>query len=265
MGFAQRRDGPKELCMNKLLFSCILMITVVSFSACAKKSYVRQQVTPVLNKVNDLDQLTAENTRQIKDVDSRAQQAIQAASANVDQLAQKTSDASTQAEKAQDAANGCERGTTGLVAAVSSLERYRVVAQTLVQFSFNNSGLTRQAEQQLDQLGGQISTAKSYIVVVEGNTDNAGDKDYNYELSQRRAREIVRYLAAKYGVPPYRVHAIGLGDDKPIASNETPYGRQQNRRVEVQLISNIGGQSSSQQGSDDDGEQVGQVALPTHH
>jgi OmpA-OmpF porin, OOP family len=246
--------------MNRVLVVSALVLGSLLFAGCATKRYVRQQITPLTNKVSDLDQLTAENTKQIKEVDARAQQGIQTHDANTDRLTQKVSDADKQAQQATQAANTCQNSLNSLTNTVSGLNNYRVLTQTSVQFSVNRSGLTSEAEQQLDQLGSQLSVAKGYIVVVQGGTDNAGNREYNYELSQRRADEVVRYLSAKYGLPPFRAYAIGMGDEKPIAPNDTRDGRQKNRRAEVELMSNTAGQASQQGASDDEDPQVGQMA-----
>jgi outer membrane protein OmpA-like peptidoglycan-associated protein len=79
---------------------------------------------------------------------------------------------------------------------------------------------------------------------VTGGTDSTGSAQYNYELSQRRADVVVQYLASQYGIAAHRFYLIGIGKDKAVASNSTAEGRKQNRRVEVQLLSNMSGQNA---------------------
>lgn len=69
-------------------------------------------------------------------------------------------------------------------------------------------------------------------VTVFGHTDDTGSSAYNQDLSERRAQAVARVLVGD-GVAPSRVRATGLGETQPVASNATPEGRQQNRRVEV--------------------------------
>jgi OOP family OmpA-OmpF porin len=71
-------------------------------------------------------------------------------------------------------------------------------------------------------------------VVIEGYTDNRGSESYNMGLSQRRA-ESVRAFLIRSGVSPERISAEGFGEAYPVASNSTPAGRLQNRRVEIYL------------------------------
>ena len=71
-----------------------------------------------------------------------------------------------------------------------------------------------------------------YTVRLAGHTDNVGKPEDNKELSQRRAESVKRQLVT-YGCNAAKIRAIGYGDTKPVASNETEEGRQQNRRVEI--------------------------------
>ena len=66
-----------------------------------------------------------------------------------------------------------------------------------------------------------------------------GGSQYNYKLSEMRAAAVVQYLASQYNVPAYKVYVAGLGKDKEAASNRTANGRAQNRRVDVQLMTNV--------------------------
>lgn len=72
-------------------------------------------------------------------------------------------------------------------------------------------------------------------VQVIGHTDNTGDASYNQGLSQRRAQAVASILTSN-GVPSFRVSSIGRGEDQPVASNLTPEGRAQNRRVEIVIL-----------------------------
>jgi OOP family OmpA-OmpF porin len=71
---------------------------------------------------------------------------------------------------------------------------------------------------------------------IEGHTDADGDDDFNRELSERRADSVRRYLVERYGVDGGRLEAVGHGEARPVADNDTPVGKQQNRRVELVRI-----------------------------
>jgi outer membrane protein OmpA-like peptidoglycan-associated protein len=72
------------------------------------------------------------------------------------------------------------------------------------------------------------------LIHVTGHTDSTGTREYNMDLSQRRADSVSGYLAAQ-GVQTVRLQARGFGPDRPVAGNDTSEGRQQNRRVEITL------------------------------
>ena len=75
---------------------------------------------------------------------------------------------------------------------------------------------------------------------MTGGTDSVGSKEYNYDLSDRRAMAVVQYLATKYNVAPHKFYLVGLGKDVEVDSNKTAAGRAKNRHVEIQLLSNTG-------------------------
>jgi len=211
---------------------------------CTSKNYVKQQTTPLINKTNELDDMTAKNSKDIKDVDARAQagiQAVNAKTADVEQKAQAANQSATAAQQTADTANSRVGVLTNTVA---NLDNYRPVAETSVKFAFNRDNLTPKAKEALDQLAGQISSTKGYIIALEGSTDSVGSADYNYDLSQRRANSVIQYLATKYNVPAHKIYVIGLGKDKPVESNKTREGRAGNRRVDVRLMTNTVGDTS---------------------
>jgi outer membrane protein OmpA-like peptidoglycan-associated protein len=73
-------------------------------------------------------------------------------------------------------------------------------------------------------------------IEVQGHTDNRGGKKYNQKLSERRAASVVKWLTTRGSVDPSRLTSQGYGMDEPIADNDTPEGRQKNRRVQFKII-----------------------------
>lgn len=72
-------------------------------------------------------------------------------------------------------------------------------------------------------------------VVIEGHTDSVGTDEYNEELSNNRANAVVSMIVNEYGIDPKRVSGVGYGEARPIATNETPEGKQRNRRVMAEI------------------------------
>ncbi len=227
--------------MNRTSLVICLAASMVATVGCASKNYVKQQTTPLINKTNELDDLTAKNTHDIKDVDARAQAGIQAVNAKTADVEQKTQTAGQNAMQAQQVADAANGRVSVLTNTVANLDNYHAVAETSVKFGFDRDILTPKAKEALDQLAGSIASTKGYIIALEGSTDSVGPADYNYELSQRRANSVIQYLATKYNVPAHKIYVIGLGKDKPVESNKTSAGRADNRRVDVRLMTNTVG------------------------
>jgi outer membrane protein OmpA-like peptidoglycan-associated protein len=221
--------------MNRTITVSVLAATALLANiGCATKKYVQQQITPINNKIGELDEISSKNSSDIKDVNGKADQGITAASA-ADQKATAAGDSATQAN--QKAAQ-VGTGLNGLQGTVENLDNYKPVANTTIQFGFNKSALTKTDQQTLDEFAQQIGQQKHYIVQVQGYTDNVGTAQYNSQLSRQRADAVIQYLAAKHNVPAYRVYIVGLGKDNPVAENNKASGRAKNRRVDVQLLTN---------------------------
>ena len=226
--------------MNRISLTLMLAATLAGSIGCSSKNYVRQQTTPLINKTNELDDLTAKNSKDIKDVDQRAQAGIQAVQAKASEVDQKALAAGKSADQAQLMANSATQRVDTLTNTVVNLDNYKPVAETSVLFGFNKDNLTKQAKEELDQLATSVATTKGYIITVEGGTDAIGSSEYNYDLSQRRANSVIQYLASEKNVPAHKIYLIGLGKDKPVDSNKTSEGRKKNRRVDVHLMTNTG-------------------------
>ncbi len=103
-----------------------------------------------------------------------------------------------------------------------------------VLFDFNQASLKTGAKEKLSKLAGiLLAYPGTYRIEIEGHTDGIGSQDYNQKLSEDRAETVHSYLAGA-GIPADRIVAVrGFGKIRPVATNDTPEGRQQNRRVEI--------------------------------
>jgi OmpA-OmpF porin, OOP family len=223
----------------------VAAVALTGVTGCATKNYVRTQTAPLAEQTTQLEDKTATNNRNIHDVDSRAQAGIQQAQGAADSATQNAQNAGKAAGDAQTAANDAVNRADSLDSVVKGLDSYKQVADVSVTFGFDKSVLTKDDLAQLDTFAAQIANTTSYIVEVTGGTDSTGPAQYNYDLSQRRADAVVQYLASKYAIPAHRFYLIGIGKDKAVATNDTAEGRKQNRRVEVQVLTNMGGQQQA--------------------
>lgn len=88
----------------------------------------------------------------------------------------------------------------------------------------------------LNNLAELLGFKKKMKIEISGHTDDVGDEASNQKLSEARARAVRNYLIRK-GIPGTQVTAVGFGESRPVASNDTPDGRQKNRRTEVRILS----------------------------
>ncbi|HEX6881548.1 MAG TPA: OmpA family protein [Terriglobales bacterium] len=229
--------------MNRIpVAAAVILVGSLAFSVgCVTKKTVARETAPLINKTNELDDLTAKTTRDIKDLDARATKGIADVNTKAEAADQKAASARQAADQANELATKASTGVDVLTNQVVNLDNYRPVAETAVHFGFDKADLTKKAKEALDKLAAEIPNTKGYIVALEGNTDSVGDPNYNYQLSQRRAQAVIQYLAAEHSVPAHKIYLIGLGKDNPVAKNNTSQGRAENRRVDVRLMSNAVG------------------------
>ncbi len=124
---------------------------------------------------------------------------------------------------------------------VSALDDFDVQENVSVTFRVNSAVLSPDAKQQLDELAQRAMPQKGYMIEVAGHTDSTGSDAKNFRLSRARADAVVQYLAVTHKIPLRRfVTPMGYGRTEAVADNTTPYGRAQNRRVDVKIILNRG-------------------------
>ncbi len=106
-----------------------------------------------------------------------------------------------------------------------------------VTFSVDSDVVLPGLYNELDRIAQILVRYPQTTIVVEGHTDSTGSDTYNQALSERRAWSVQRLLTER-GVDPSRITAIGYGESRPVATNDTPEGRQMNRRVEIRVNPN---------------------------
>lgn len=104
-------------------------------------------------------------------------------------------------------------------------------------FATDSATLRPDLQRDLRSVAQNLLAYPNTTVQVVGHTDNTGSAAHNQSLSESRARSVANVLINE-GVPSYRIQSIGRGEDQPVATNLTPEGRQQNRRVEIVILPN---------------------------
>jgi len=124
---------------------------------------------------------------------------------------------------------------------ISALDDYDVSEQSTVLFKVNSAVLTPEAKTSLDGLAQKALATKGFVIEVAGFTDSTGSTQKNRILSQRRADAVVQYLQENYDIPLRRmITPFGYGEMKPAADNTSREGREQNRRVDVKILTSKG-------------------------
>ena len=205
----------------------------------------------------EAEQAAQEAARQKQEAVAARQAALaqqQAAESQAQQAAQAKAAAEAETDKARQAAAKAEAEKGQLRAQL--LQQFNAVLQTRdsarglivnmsdVLFDTGSADLKPGAREKLAKISGILLAHAGLTLQVEGHTDSVGTDEFNMELSGRRADAVRDYLAQE-GVPASSMSAKGFGKTQPVASNDTPEGRQRNRRVELIVNGDVIGKSAA--------------------
>jgi len=202
----------------------------------ARKKYVHRQLQPVRDRVNELDELTAANSKNIKDADSRATEGIRLASNKASEADQHAVDAGNRAQQAQQLAQQTTTRLQTVEQTVTSLDQYQTISDTEIRFRPGQNTLSARAKQALDQLADPLKSQRGYIVEVQGFSSGKGTAAV--ENSQNMAAAVVRYLVINHEIPVYRIYTMGMGNAVVKTSDGTPEKRIRGGRVQIRLLHN---------------------------
>jgi outer membrane protein OmpA-like peptidoglycan-associated protein len=204
----------------------------------ARKKYVQRQTAPIRDRINELDELTAANSKQIKDVDSRAQQGIQLASAKANEADQHAIDAGNKATAAQQTAQSAHTRLNTVEQVVTNIDQYQASTQTEIRFKPGQTLLSQNAKQALDEMAVPLKSQRGYIIEVQGFSSGHGQTAIGN--SQKMAESVVRYLVLNHEIPVYRIYLVGMGNapTQATASDAKPAKRISGGRVEISLLKN---------------------------
>jgi outer membrane protein OmpA-like peptidoglycan-associated protein len=205
----------------------------------ARKKYVARQTQPIRDRINELDELTASNTKAIKDTDTRAQQGIQLASAKANEADQHAVDAGNRAQAAQVTADQAHTRLNTVEKVVTNIDQYQPSAQTEIRFKPGQTVLSQNAKTALDEMATPLKNQRGYVVEVQGFASGHGQ--VAIANSQKMAESVVRYLALNHDIPIYRIYLVGMGNAPVPATaseGEAKPKRITGGRVEVSLLKN---------------------------
>jgi outer membrane protein OmpA-like peptidoglycan-associated protein len=203
----------------------------------ARKKYVQRQTAPIRDRINELDELTASNSKMIKDADSRAQQGIQLASNKANEADQHAIDAGNKATAAQQTAQSAHTRLNTVEQVVTNIDQYQAATQTEIRFKPGQTLLSKNAKEALDEMATPLKSQRGYIVEVQGFSSGHGQAAI--ANSQKMAESVVRYLVLNHEIPVYRIYLVGMGNAPVQATaGDTKPKRISGGRVEISLLKN---------------------------
>jgi outer membrane protein OmpA-like peptidoglycan-associated protein len=218
-------DAEGQLVAEKIRFTDNALVAVQA---------AETRVTPVEGRVDVTEKRLEESEANAKRL---ADQLIE-----IDSISKKaTASARTAQDAAEAASVGVESTNRRIDTLVSSLDEYVPKRDISVNFKVGSAKLLPEATQLLDEVARQAKSEKAYLIEITGFASAEGSAEKNRRLSQDRAEAVVRYFAENHEIPLRRmITPYGFGTARPVASNETRTGREQNRRVEVKILVNKG-------------------------
>jgi len=201
----------------------------------ARKNYVKRQTDPIRDRVNELDDLTAANSRSIKDTDARAQAGIKLASDKANEADQHAIDAGNKATIAQQSAQQATTRIQTVETVVGNIDQYKASNQTEIRFKPGQTVLSKNAKDALDEMANGVKGQHGYIIEVQGFASGKGQTAITN--SQKVAESVVRYMVLNNEIPVYRIYLVGMGN-APVADEDAKTKHISGGRVEISLLKN---------------------------
>jgi outer membrane protein OmpA-like peptidoglycan-associated protein len=203
----------------------------------ARKNYVKRQTDPIRDRVNELDDLTAANSKAIKDTDARAQAGIQLASNKANEADQHAIDAGNKATMAQQSAQQATTRIQTVETVVGNIDQYKASNQTEIRFKPGQTVLSKNAKDALDEMANGVKGQRGYIIEVQGFSSGKGQ--IAIQNSQKMAESVVRYMVLNHEIPVYRIYLVGMGN-APVAGTDADAKTKHisGGRVEISLLKN---------------------------
>jgi outer membrane protein OmpA-like peptidoglycan-associated protein len=199
----------------------------------ARKKYVQRQTEPIRDRVNELDDLTAANSKNIKDTDARALAGIKMASDKADVADQHAVDAGNKATVAQQTAQQATTRIQTVETVVNNIDQYKASNQTEIRFRPGQTVLSKPAKDALDEMATTVKGQRGYIIEVQGFSSGRGQTAI--ENSQKMAESVVRYMVLNHEIPVYRIYLVGMGN-APVEGADGKHIS--GGRVEISLLKN---------------------------
>jgi outer membrane protein OmpA-like peptidoglycan-associated protein len=201
----------------------------------ARKKYVEKQLSPIRNRVNELDELTASNSKMLKDVDARATEGIRQASSKANEADQHAVDAGNRAQAATQTAQQANAHLQNVETVVGNLDQYKPATQAEIRFRPGQTALSKNAKDAIDEMAANLKDQKGYVIEVQGFAPGKGSSAI--ASSEAMADSVVRYLVLNHEVPVYRIFVVGMGN-APVQNADGKTTKLRGGKVNVTLLKN---------------------------
>jgi len=221
--------------MSKAILSATITLAVGSLfiAGCATKNYVKQSISPVDQKVDQVDKSSqARDSSQVAEI-NKTNQTVDDDEKKLSATDEIAKTADNEAKGAMAKTNQNSKDLNDLRNVIANIDDYKPGTQVVVHFGINKDTLTNDEKAKLDEVAMQLGSQGRYFITVEGFTDQTGTAAINDQLSRARANKVISYLVGSHDVPVYRIHMVGLGDQKLIDEGKGKKAREASRRVEI--------------------------------
>lgn len=196
----------------------VLLVALVA-AGCASKGYVKDEVATVEQRLGEVE-------GQVEEVQTKVRM-------NEEEIAKQREALESASKTAREA---FDRAMAAGELAEGKLLYEVALTDDEVRFGFDASELSDDAKAALDKISGDLIEQNHNVYIeVQGHTDSVGSESYNFDLGQKRAEAVRRYLNLR-GIPLHRLAVISYGETEPIADNSTREGRAANRRVMLVVL-----------------------------
>ncbi len=172
------------------------------------------------------------DSAQVSDI-NKTNQVVDEDEKKLDATSEIAKTADNQSKGAMSKANQNAKDLSDLRTVVANIDDYKPANQAVVHFGVSKNTLTSDEKAKLDDVAKQIGSLQRYFITVEGYTDQTGSEDYNDRLSRERANSVISYLVGSHNIPVYRIHMVGLGEQKLVDEGKGKKAREASRRVEI--------------------------------
>lgn len=219
---------------RQIVASMVCGAIAVLASACATKSFVREQVATTETK---LVQRADEQETRLRETSDRAAantQAIEATGQRVGEVGALASDAK---QGVDSVAGGLRESDARFSRYLANRNKYSTIETKSVYFDFARADLRDEGINELDDVAQALKVDPNAVVELQGFADPRGSASYNYRLTRERVDAVTRHLVQRHGIDLRRIHALGMGKVALAKRETTKNAHAKSRRVDIRLLS----------------------------